>query len=212
MNAEQPAAPFLGDHLALDFLNTRFRSGDDTVDCIDGPAKLEDWLSAARSVHPAAFTGLDEAAMTRVTPAVVERALALREWLYRSLCHAASERRRRAGGSIAPVNRILASGKRYIKVVAGSGGFAMQDAVQLEDPEGALLPVAEAIAELLCHDDRSLVRQCDNDACVLWFYDRTKSKRRRWCSMAVCGNQAKVNAFRRRQRSTSRSRKAKSNG
>jgi predicted RNA-binding Zn ribbon-like protein len=31
---------------------------------------------------------------------------------------------------------------------------------------------------------------------VLWFFDRTKSHRRRWCSMAVCGNRHKAARFR----------------
>nr|WP_254214234.1 CGNR zinc finger domain-containing protein [Burkholderia multivorans] len=33
---------------------------------------------------------------------------------------------------------------------------------------------------------------------MLWFLDRTKSHRRRWCSKALCGNRQKVAAFRRR--------------
>jgi len=33
----------------------------------------------------------------------------------------------------------------------------------------------------------------------MWFYDRTKSHRRRWCSMALCGNRAKARAHRERQ-------------
>ncbi|MDX3854896.1 CGNR zinc finger domain-containing protein [Streptomyces sp. AK02-01A] len=40
---------------------------------------------------------------------------------------------------------------------------------------------------------------------LLWFYDRTKSHRRRWwwCSMETCGNRTKVRA--RRSRAASRS-------
>jgi predicted RNA-binding Zn ribbon-like protein len=31
------------------------------------------------------------------------------------------------------------------------------------------------------------------------FYDRTKSHKRRWCSMALCGNRHKVAEFRKRR-------------
>jgi CGNR zinc finger len=60
--------------------------------------------------------------------------------------------------------------------------------------------VALAAAELLANGDFDLVRTCESDDCVLHFYDRTKSHRRRWCSMATCGNRAKVQTFRARQR------------
>jgi predicted RNA-binding Zn ribbon-like protein len=32
----------------------------------------------------------------------------------------------------------------------------------------------------------------------MWFYDRTKGHRRRWCTSTGCGNRAKVAAFRAR--------------
>jgi predicted RNA-binding Zn ribbon-like protein len=34
------------------------------------------------------------------------------------------------------------------------------------------------------------IRQCEHPSCVLYFYDT--SGRRRWCSMAACGNRAKA--------------------
>jgi predicted RNA-binding Zn ribbon-like protein len=63
-----------------------------------------------------------------------------------------------------------------------------------------LMPIGEAIARLLVEGDFDLVRQCESTDCTLWFYDRTKSHHRRWCSMSMCGNRAKVAAFRARQK------------
>ncbi|HSF26734.1 MAG TPA: ABATE domain-containing protein [Actinomycetes bacterium] len=34
------------------------------------------------------------------------------------------------------------------------------------------------------------IRRCEHPACILWFHDPTG--RRRWCSMAGCGNRAKA--------------------
>ena len=61
--------------------------------------------------------------------------------------------------------------------------------------------MAELAAELVVSGDFELIRKCESDECVLWFYDRTKSHRRRWCSMAACGNRHKVAAYRERVRS-----------
>jgi predicted RNA-binding Zn ribbon-like protein len=44
------------------------------------------------------------------------------------------------------------------------------------------------------------LRQCGADDCFLVFVDTSRSGRRRWCSMARCGNRAKVASFRTRHR------------
>jgi CGNR zinc finger len=49
-------------------------------------------------------------------------------------------------------------------------------------PEEYLLPVAEAVAELLAECNFDLVRQCASERCVLWFYDQTKGHGRRYCN------------------------------
>jgi predicted RNA-binding Zn ribbon-like protein len=59
-------------------------------------------------------------------------------------------------------------------------------------------PVAEAVAQLLAEGNFALVKQCEHPDCILWFYDRTKSHKRRWCSMAQCGNRYKAAQFRKR--------------
>ena len=60
------------------------------------------------------------------------------------------------------------------------------------------MPPVAAVAALFADGDRGLVRKCEDPLCTLWFYDRTKAHRRRWCSMGVCGNRAKVRAHRER--------------
>jgi predicted RNA-binding Zn ribbon-like protein len=59
--------------------------------------------------------------------------------------------------------------------------------------------LAYAAAELLADCDFNLVRKCESADCSLMFYDRTKSHKRRWCSMALCGNRHKVAQFRKRR-------------
>jgi predicted RNA-binding Zn ribbon-like protein len=68
---------------------------------------------------------------------------------------------------------------------------------------GTLLgPVAQAIAELLVEGKVDLVKRCEHPDCILWFYDRTKAHKRRWCSMAICGNRYKAAQFRKRSGSS----------
>jgi hypothetical protein len=43
-------------------------------------------------------------------------------------------------------------------------------------------------------------KECADPTCCSVFYDRSKNRSGRWCDMAVCGNRAKVRAFRERER------------
>jgi predicted RNA-binding Zn ribbon-like protein len=45
------------------------------------------------------------------------------------------------------------------------------------------------------------LKVCPNDACQWAFYDRSKNRSGRWCTMEVCGNRMKARAFRQRQAS-----------
>jgi hypothetical protein len=42
-------------------------------------------------------------------------------------------------------------------------------------------------------------RVCHDPGCASVFFDRSKNKSGKWCSMSSCGNRAKVRAFRERQ-------------
>jgi hypothetical protein len=64
---------------------------------------------------------------------------------------------------------------------------------------GRLLAIA-FLAELNGTWER--LRACANPECLSVFWDRSKNGSGRWCSMAACGNQAKVRAYRERERAS----------
>ncbi|MGW1200971.1 CGNR zinc finger domain-containing protein [Streptomyces sp. NPDC002536] len=61
-----------------------------------------------------------------------------------------------------------------------------------------LLPIGQALAGVVSQEDFTNVKACQGSACTLLFADRTRSRARRWCSMATCGNRAKQEAHRSR--------------
>ncbi len=60
--------------------------------------------------------------------------------------------------------------------------------------------VAAQVAFLIATEQPALVKHCAGTGCTLWFLDRTKAHGRLFCSTTVCGNRAKVAAFRERRR------------
>jgi predicted RNA-binding Zn ribbon-like protein len=62
--------------------------------------------------------------------------------------------------------------------------------------------VAPASSQMLgTPAEAARIRVCASGTCSARFYDRSPAGRRRWCSMARCGNEAKARRHRERSRS-----------
>jgi predicted RNA-binding Zn ribbon-like protein len=181
----------LGDHPALDILNTVARIKGELVDSLQTNRDVLRWLT--RVGWPVEN---DVAHLGK--PSLLENARALRETI-RTLIE-----KLKAGKRVDPgaLNVFLAEARSHLELVSKrDGSLHLRRRWEQRTSEQVLVPLAECAAELLATGDLSLVRRCENEECVLWFYDRTRSHHRRWCDMATCGNRHKVAAFReRRQR------------
>lgn len=93
------------------------------------------------------------------------------------------------------INKTLRQINGHSELVQTPEGFAKRFEIDLTEPNKILVPIAESIADLLCYGDLSFLRKCERDDCILYFYDTTKNHKRRWCSMAICGNRAKAAKF-----------------
>jgi predicted RNA-binding Zn ribbon-like protein len=185
-------APFLvAGHPALDFLNTIAAPQGETIEFLsDDPAVIA-WLDQV-ALAPEASK-----AVLRDRPgALAQHARALRE-SFRTMVE-----RRKLGqtSNLRPLNELLARGGSYSRVEWARGQTPRRlTEWRIRAPQDLLLPLAESMADLLAQGSFELIRECENPACTLWFYDQTKSHQRRWCSMRVCGNRMKVAAFRSRE-------------
>ena len=185
------AAPFfLAADPALDFLNTVAVVDGQPVDFLQSDEDVLSWLQQA---------GLAEEDTPRFAgSSLLYSARTLRE-LIRNLV---MKRKAGARADASAFNMFLMKARSYPQLVWESRKPPRVERIREQKTPGQVLaPVAEAAADLIANGDFDLIRKCEDDDCVLWFYDRTKSHRRRWCSMAVCGNRNKVKAFRQRQQS-----------
>jgi predicted RNA-binding Zn ribbon-like protein len=195
---------FIADHRALDFVNTEIAVEGAPRDLLGGFADLVGWLERAGALDRAAARGaLAKWGGKRAGEAVLEEARALRTAV-RRLADAAVAGRPVPRAALARVNELLGRGVSVARVVPeAAGGFVTRRALRLREPADLLVPVAEAVADLLCHANLGRVRRCAHPACVLYFLDVTKNGTRRWCDMRTCGNRANAAAYyRRHHRST----------
>ena len=200
----RPAPIFVGDHLAMDFLNsTAVPSGERIEWLLSGP-DLVDWLKRAGAIESEIASDFSaEGSALRALDAVAGQARTLREWLRRFVIrHAGHALGASALRELTPLNRLLSRDDSYGRVElattrkqkAGDDGYAFRWRLvrRWSTPEQLLLPIAHAIGDLVCHADFELIHACEGQGCTLMFLDRTKAHARRWCSMAVCGNRAKA--------------------
>lgn len=197
------AAIHLADHRALDFLNTLATPGGVATEWIGDGEDLIAWMSGAALIDAADERSIRAAFDRSELDQAAKEARALRKW-FRELVTGQSGRLSSAATLDAQkrLNAVLKEDERLLLL----GGEESERTKHLSwrtqrlwrRPKSVLAPVAEEMARLLIEEDLSLVRQCGGDDCTIVFLDRTKAHRRRWCSMAACGNRAKVAAFRTR--------------
>lgn len=179
---------FVGDHVALDFANTQYGVGAIVGECFVDDISVMAWLRLAKVVS-------DD---VQVAPqGLFELAVELRTCAKLLLNAGKSD----LAAALGVVNRVLDEGRptRKLEWDIGKGSFTVLFQ-RRSDAAGLLEPIAQALVEILTVVPRDSVRCCEADDCTLLFYDSTKSRRRRWCSMAGCGNRMKVAAFRSRQK------------
>jgi predicted RNA-binding Zn ribbon-like protein len=191
---------FVGHRLALDFANLWLPDDTPEESRASYPV-LVDFLAARRVIHIASKPAL----LTLWQTSPEEVADFLRKAAsFRSALNILFQAR--IGGAeishalVEPVNKILAHTAGYDRLEpleehgAGQPDWRLALHARAQGLEWLLTAIARSAAELISEGPLAPIRKCVNPRCGLFFYDDSRTGRRRWCSMAVCGNRAKVSA------------------
>ncbi|APR39561.1 CGNR zinc finger domain-containing protein [Paraburkholderia sp. SOS3] len=180
----------LSDDMVLDFLNTSSAEDTHLHEYFASDQHVIDWMQAHRLIGTRKLPLFADGALVNAAHALGE---AIRKALF--------ERKAGEKVQVGSLNACLAQGRYRLTLVRQSNGqLQLMHEYEHSTPEQFLAQIASAAAELLAAGDFALIRKCESDTCSLWFYDRTKAHRRRWCSMARCGNRRKVAAYRARRK------------
>jgi predicted RNA-binding Zn ribbon-like protein len=203
MDYRQIPAILIADAPGLDFLNSVATPVDQQVEWIGDGAGLLDWLDQAGMVPRAALEALRARSTVAELDEVAARARDLREW-FRGFVQKKKGRPLSAKDlrELEPLNQLLEHDEQHGQIVANVSDdapvFELRANRRWQSAESLLMPIAEALARLVCDEDFKMVKACEGPACTLLFADHTRGHARRWCSMAICGNRAKVAAHRKR--------------
>jgi predicted RNA-binding Zn ribbon-like protein len=167
----------------LDFAGTLKYRDSAREELLTNPQRLSDWAVQA---------GLVDAAI-EITDDELATAIALREAIYRIVL-ARLEGGRPKGADVELLNE-HASQPQLTPVLEPNGSVRRDGtAPQL------LARLATDLLDLYAGPDIEKVRECSAPGCTRLYIDASRAQNRHWCGMGTCGNRAKVQAFRARQR------------
>lgn len=197
---------FIAGSIGLDFLNSIATPVDEPVEWLASGNGLLAWLQRARLLSDDTAAAVRQNGLPGEVDAVAAQARALREW-FRAFVDVHRDKPLKASAldELAPLNKLLARDKEFTQIVVRTEEKAANLPLRLTmlrrwpSPEALLLPIAKALAHVVCNENFANIKECEGAACSLLFVDRTRMHSRRWCAMAVCGNRTKQAAHRERK-------------
>jgi predicted RNA-binding Zn ribbon-like protein len=188
-----PHTPLIAGRLALDFANLR------------PEGRSLSWSEFVRFLVEARVVTEDRALrlrpLARSEPMVVNavglKVLRLQECI-RAIFSSVVERKAHPRAWVEPINEILRMTEGHDELVAQGNAWKLQFVARENGLEWLLAAIGRSAAELIAEGAEAPVRRCANPTCKLFFYDDSRTGRRKWCSMSVCGNRHKVATFLRR--------------
>jgi len=186
--------------LCLDFVNTLDdRPSDEPKELLSQYADLVRFAEDAGVLTSRQADHLAQRADNRPDDAqqTLRSAIELREAMY-GIFWAVANRRKVPLPALATLNGFVREAGSHSVLVQTNGHFVLQfdDHGNPEPAFDAILwPIVRSAADLLVSDHLPFVRTCSSKTCQWLFVDTSKSHRRRWCNMRLCGNRAKVSRF-----------------
>ncbi|MEP5758078.1 MAG: ABATE domain-containing protein [Litoreibacter sp.] len=176
---------FIGNDLALDFVNTRINVETKTHDLIDAPDQLDSWLNEVGiRTKIKDWSDTDFELLHDLRDAVQD------------MLQAVIESRAPAPDALKKINLHLKHHVSQTHLTYDGTAFCIQEDQTDLAPRDAMSFLASRTASLLTSTDPNRIKACAAEKCVLVFKDTSKSGRRKWCSMETCGNRTKAAKFR----------------
>jgi predicted RNA-binding Zn ribbon-like protein len=178
---------YLSGRPCLDFVGTVKHRDSAREELLTQPELLSEWAVQAGL--------LDNA--TDVTDEDLVGAIELREAIYRTVI-ARLEHRRPQTADVDLLNEHASRPQLTPRLLRTGAARREGTAAQL------LAGLAADLLDLIAGADIERVKRCAHPGCTRLYVDASRAQNRHWCGMGTCGNRAKVQAFRARQRASSR--------
>jgi predicted RNA-binding Zn ribbon-like protein len=189
----------VGERLCMDFINTVSwrESADKRRDWFTSYVKLVDW-----SIHAEVLTAsqaqnllIEAGENPSQAEETLKQAVELREVMYR-IFKSISKKTSPNEQDLAHFNKSVSHFYRSLQVIQDEDQFTLKFKQTEKTLDTMLPPILQSAVDLLVSkSELERVKQCEGDPCGWLFFDTSRNRSRRWCSMADCGNRAKVRRY-----------------
>jgi predicted RNA-binding Zn ribbon-like protein len=181
--------------LCLDFANTlEWRATDQPTERLNDYPNLVSWAQGKGVISEGEVEHLVRSAEVHPAQAsaVLNQAITLRETIYR-IFSAVVAGRSPETADLAALNAALSQGMAHLRIIQTAAGFVWDWDGGEDALDQMLWPVVRSAVDLLTSKELERVGECAGDwGCGWLFLDMSRNHSRRWCSMELCGNRAKV--------------------
>lgn len=189
----------VGERLCMDFINTVSwrESAEKRRDWFTSYPKLVDW-----SVHAEVLTAqqaqnllIEAGENPSQAEQALKQAIGLREVMYQ-IFKSISKKNSPNEEDLKRFNEYVSTFYRSLQVIQDEDQFTLKFNHPEKNMDAMLPPILQSAVDLLVSkNELERVKQCEGDPCGWLFFDTSRNRSRRWCSMADCGNRAKVRRF-----------------
>lgn len=184
----------LGNRLCIDFANTSICPTNESGKI----NTLTDWLffyeitgvldrNESQNIQKLA------AKESNVFTTLFNKSLSFRSTI-RSILHSFETNSNLPPRYIKETNEILKNYEGYYVLKGSEKSYQLEYEYSRQNPDKLLVPIAFSLSTMLTESDK-MIRKCANPDCGIYFHDISPKKNRKWCSMELCGNNAKARAF-----------------
>ncbi|WP_160312734.1 CGNR zinc finger domain-containing protein [Jiangella alkaliphila] len=165
---------------------------DAATDALATPGDLVEWLTSADLLD-------DAGPGVGAGPAELAHAVAVREALRETLA-ANHDGDPIPAAALAVLNEAAGRARLTATLTARDGWRPRPSAGGVDGAIGGLLAL---VGDAMADGTWSRLKVCVDDTCRWAFYDESRARSGKWCSMQVCGNRAKQRAWRDRRAESS---------
>ncbi|MBT1155422.1 ABATE domain-containing protein [Aminobacter anthyllidis] len=183
MNAD--ITPLSGELLGLDLINTRARSGAESIDHLATPDGLRAWV-VLQGERLGEFGGDTLARLSQADLAVIRSVRECASLLVDHVRHGKAP----SGASLRELNQTLSAAPVHLELRWTGSSMAAEPRRTGSVIADLAAQLAEAVAQVLTDPGVRTIRKCEAEDCTMLFLPA--SSRRRWCAAARCGNRMRV--------------------
>ncbi|WP_188988822.1 CGNR zinc finger domain-containing protein [Paenibacillus nasutitermitis] len=178
---------FIGNHFVTDFVNTRKNVKGARTELLHDYGDLMDWLE--QSGKSKFVSGNPDSLPSSRRGELFQNIMSFRDDLEQAFVDMIREK------SVPTfitelINKSLKSNGGYLQIEQSEASVALARYYTTSQLFVLFLEEAALFFASIKPDN---LKKCENEACILYFYDTSRNQQRRWCSMEKCGNRVKVN-------------------